>query len=176
MPFAPSIDYEYAKKITNSNFYSAYMQIAFNINKKFHKLIKSSIHFDNTSRIHMVKKQQNRKYWKLLIEIKKRIGVPVVLNTSFNRHGIATISTPRQAIEHAMEGCMDILVIGDYVIEVKKNRKFNQKTQKTYSEKESLIKSLEKRFRILNIRNIKFNRKKYKKFTKELKNSHKLFA
>ena len=176
MPFAPSIDYEYAKKITNSNFYSAYMQIAFNINKKFHKLIKSSIHHDNTSRIHMVKKNQNYKYWKLLIEIKKRIGVPVVLNTSFNRHGIATISTPRQAIEHAMEGCMDILVIGNYVIEVKKNRKFNQKSQKTYSEKESLIKSLEKRFKILKIKNIKFNQKKYKKFTKELNNSHKLLV
>ena len=74
MPFAPSIDYEYAKKITNSNFYSFYMQIAFNINKKFHKLIKSSIHYDNTSRIHMVKKKQNFKYWKLLIEIKKESG------------------------------------------------------------------------------------------------------
>ena len=71
---------------------------------------------------------------------------------------------------------MDILVIGNYVIEVKKNRKFNQKSQKTYSEKESLIKSLEKRFKILKIKNIKFNQKKYKKFTKELNNSHKLLV
>ena len=167
MPFAPSIDYEYAKKIINLKFYSAYMQIAFNINKKFHKQIKSSIHHDNTSRIHMVKREQNYRYWKLLNEIKKKIGVPVVLNTSFNRHGIATISTPRQAIEHAMEGCMDLLVIDNYVIEVKKNRKFNKKKQKTFSEKESLIKSLEKRFERLKSKKIKFNQKRYQNFIKE---------
>jgi carbamoyltransferase len=167
MPFAPSINYEYAKKIINLKFYSAYMQIAFNINKKFHKQIKSSIHHDNTSRIHMVKREQNYRYWKLLNEIKKKIGVPVVLNTSFNRHGIATISTPRQAIEHAMEGCMDLLVIDNYVIEVKKNRKFNKKKQKTFSEKESLIKSLEKRFERLKSKKIKFNQKRYQNFMKE---------
>lgn len=167
MPFAPSIDYEYAKKIINLNFYSAYMQIAFDINKKFHKQIKSSIHYDNTSRIHMVKREQNYKYWKLLNEIKKKIGVPVVLNTSFNRHGIATISTPRQAIEHAMEGCMDLLVIDNYVIEVKKNRIFNKKKQKILSEEKNLIKSLVKRFKMLKNKKIKFNQRKYQNFMKE---------
>ena len=119
------------------------MQIAFNINKKFHKLIKSSIHYDNTSRIHMVKKKQNYKYWKLLIEIKKNrcsSRFKYKFQSSWNCNNFYS----RQAIEHAMEGCMDILVIGNYVIEVKKIEKFNQKSQKTYSEKESLIKSLEK--------------------------------
>ena len=90
----------------------------------------------------MVKKQQNRKYWKLLIEI-KRNRCSSRFKYKFQSSWDCNNLYSRQAIEHAMEGCMDILVIGDYVIEVKKNRKFNQKRLKTYSEK-SLIKSLEK--------------------------------
>ena len=62
---------------------------------------------------------------------------------------------------------MDLLVIDNYVIEVKKNRKFNKKKQKTFSEKESLIKSLEKRFERLKSKKIKFNQKRYQNFMKE---------
>ena len=48
--------------------------------------------------------------------------IPIILNTSF-RHGISTISTPRQAIEHLMEGCIEILYINEFKVELKKNRK-----------------------------------------------------
>ena len=41
------------------------------------------------------------------------------MNTSFNRHGIATISSPRQAIEHLLEGCMDFLIISNFIIFLK---------------------------------------------------------
>ena len=60
---------------------------------------------------------------------KKINGIPAVLNTSFNRHGISTTS-PRQAIEHLLEGCMDYLIISNYVISAKDNRKFNRKKLK----------------------------------------------
>ena len=40
---------------------------------------------------------------------------------------------------------MDILVIGDYVIEVKKIENLIKDQKNFYSEKESLIKSLEKK-------------------------------
>ena len=37
-------------------------------------------------------------------------------NTSFNRHHIPTISDPRQALEHLLDGCMDYLAISDYLV------------------------------------------------------------
>ena len=61
------------------------------------------------------------------------------MNTSFNRHGITTISSPRQAIEHLLEGCMDYLVISNYIISFKKNRKCSLKKLKIVSDKQNLI-------------------------------------
>ncbi len=169
MPFAPSMHFSYAKKITGSNFLSSYMQIAFNIKKKFANHIKAAIHVDNTSRIHIVSKEYNFKYWKLLNEIKKIIGVPVVLNTSFNRHGIATISTPRQAIEHAIEGCMDYLAIDNFLVKVSKNRKFKKLSKKIISEKISLINDEILRLKFLKKNKIIFKQEIFQDCLRKLK-------
>ena len=169
MPFAPSMHDTFAKKITGSKFFSGYMQVAFNINKKFSTNIKSAIHHDNTSRIHMVKKEQNSKYWKLLNEIKKVIGIPVILNTSFNRHGIATIASPRQAIEHAMEGCMDYLAIDNFLIKVTENRKFKTIVKKTISENKNLINDETNRLLYLKKNKVKFNQSIFLKALSALK-------
>ena len=91
------------------------------------------------------------------------------MNTSFNRHGIATISSPRQAIEHALEGCMDYLIINDFLIKISENRKFNKRKVNTISEKNSLINDQIERYKKLNIKKIKFDKIKYKNFLKNLK-------
>ena len=169
MPFAPSVDFNFAKIITGSKFFSNYMQVAYTVKKKYFNKMKAAIHNDFSSRIHMVKKNQNLKYWKLLQEMKKIIGVPVVLNTSFNRHGIATISSPRQAIEHALEGCMDFLFINIFIIKISDNRKFNKKKIQTISEKQSILNDQTERLKKLKSKKIKFNQSKYKIFLKDLK-------
>ena len=53
---------------------------------------------------------------------KKITNLPMVLNTSFNRHGISTLSSPRQAIEHLLEGNIDILYLSKFKIKFTKNR------------------------------------------------------
>ena len=50
----------------------------------------------------------------------KLTNTPAVLNTSFNRHGIATIVTPRNAVEHLLNECIDILAIEDFIVHKKK--------------------------------------------------------
>ena len=69
---------------------------------------------DGTSRVQCVEKKLNKNYWNLINEFFKITSVPMLLNTSFNRHGIATISTPRQAIEHLHERCIDKLYLEFY--------------------------------------------------------------
>jgi len=149
MPYAPSINIEFAKKYTRNKYRCRYMQIAYKIDNNFNDL-RSSIHNDFTSRIHCVDKKINPNFWNLIQEIKKINGIPAVLNTSFNRHGISTISSPRQAIEHLLEGCMDYLIISNYVISAKDNRKFNRKKIKIDTELENLKKFSKKRFRAIN--------------------------
>ena len=113
---------------------SPYMQIALDIKKGKKKIIPSAIHVDGTSRVHVVQKNENLKYWKLINEFYKLTGLPIILNTSFNRHGIPTVSDPRQAIEHLLDGCMDYLAIENYLVSFKDNRKSKQYYKKEESE------------------------------------------
>ncbi len=122
MPYAPSILEEAYSDWVQQRHYSPYMQIAFDIKESMRDKVPSAVHVDGSSRVHVVRKSENLLYWNLIDEFKKLTGIPVLLNTSFNRHGIATISTPRQAVEHLLEGCMDLLVIDDYLVEFEENR------------------------------------------------------
>jgi carbamoyltransferase len=169
MPYAPSVSYEFINQITDDNFYSPYMQSAFNIKDSFKKKIPAAVHVDGTSRIHVVKRNENKLYWTLLNEVKKINGMPIVLNTSFNRHGISTISSPRQAIEHALEGCMDYLVINNYLVDVKKNRFFAKKFAKITSEFSNIKNDSFLRIKILKKKKISFSIKKYKVYLDQIK-------
>ena len=72
----------------------------------------------------------------------------MILNTSFNRHGIATISTPRQAIEHLLEGCMDYLAIDNYLISFSDNRIVADREEMIESEEVLLIAGAVKRLSV----------------------------
>ena len=134
MPYAPSIlEEEYMDWIEQSH-YSPYMQIAFDMKPSMVEKVPSAVHVDGTSRVHVVKKSENLLYWELISEFKKLTGIPVLLNTSFNRHGISTISSPRQAVEHLLEGCMDYLAIDNYLIAFKDNRIVADQKETTESE------------------------------------------
>ena len=140
MPYAPSILEEHVSNYTKFAKKSPYMQIAFDVKKDKEKEIRAAVHVDGTARIHTVKKSTNRKYWNLINEFKLISGLPVVLNTSFNRHHIPTISEPRQAIEHLLDGCMDYLAINDFLVSFKDNRIAKEPFKKEETEEYSLKK------------------------------------
>jgi len=122
MPYAPSILEDYMEKFVEHHNSSPYMQIAFKIKNNKKNSIPAAVHIDNTSRIHTVNRETNPRFWTLINEFRKITGLPMLLNTSFNRHHIPTISEPRQAIEHLLDGCMDYLVISNFLISFNKNR------------------------------------------------------
>lgn len=95
--------------------------------------------------------------------------MPIILNTSFNRHGIPTISSPRQAIEHALEGCMHYLIINNYLVDVKKNRFFAKKFLKIKSELQNIRDDSCYRIKILKKNKISFNTSKYKNYLSQIK-------
>ncbi|MGA1823495.1 MAG: carbamoyltransferase C-terminal domain-containing protein [bacterium] len=122
MPYAPSIMAEHLCEWVTNPHEAWYMQIAFKVFEEKRHMIPAAIHTDGSSRLHVVRREVNDKYWRLLDCFRKITGIPLVLNTSFNRHGISTISTPRQAIEHLLEGCMDYCALDDFLIEFSANR------------------------------------------------------
>ena len=94
------------------------MQKAEKIEHKFKKVTPSAVHVNNTCRVQFVDKKIFPFFWKIIMEFYKKTGIPMILNTSFNRHGISTICSPRQAIEHLLEGNIDILYLENYKIDL----------------------------------------------------------
>ena len=66
----------------------------------------------------------------------------MVLNTSFNRHGISTIATPRQAVEHLLSGSMDYLMIGDFIVSLSENRHLSEKVFENLLSEDQLLEDM----------------------------------
>jgi carbamoyltransferase len=68
-----------------------------------------------TSRVQWIDEQSNPLYAEVVAELDAMIGLPLILNTSFNvREPIVT--TPREAITTFLRSSMDALAIGPYLV------------------------------------------------------------
>ena len=136
-PFAPSILQEEVGKWFNQGIESPYMTLVDQITKdKCHKLspkdcalfgidklnvVRSEIpavtHVDYSARIQTVNKQTNRKYWHLIHKFNEITGCPVIVNTSFNVRGEPLVCTPLDAFNCFMGTELDVLVIGNFILQ-----------------------------------------------------------
>jgi carbamoyltransferase len=98
-PFAAMCLREDAEKYFELNDYtnSRYMTVNFDAKDIALKEIPGVLHVDNTCRIQLIEDESEPCY-QLLVELKKRTGVGVVLNTSFNLAGKPLVETPEDAI------------------------------------------------------------------------------
>ena len=116
MPFAPSILEEEGNKYFDNFRKSPFMTMIFNVTYQKAKLFPASIHIDNTARPNSVNKQNNPIYYQLMNKWFKQTNLPILLNTSFNRHGLPIVNSPEDAIDHLIMGAVDELIIGNYIV------------------------------------------------------------
>ena len=119
MPFAPVIMDEYKDKVLANGYATYFMTLTDYVKKPFVKRIPAAIHVDSTARAQIIRKENNPAYWQVIKEFYNKTGIPVLLNTSFNKHGLPIVHTPQEAIEHLLWGCIDELVIDSYLIKRK---------------------------------------------------------
>lgn len=116
-PFAPVVLEEFADEYFDMNGNrSPYMILAFDVREGKSKVIPAVTHVDNTARVQTINKLQNKKYWNLINEFFKITGVPVLLNTSFNRAGEVMVNTPKEAINTFLGSDLDALVLENYLV------------------------------------------------------------
>ena len=115
-PFAPSIIEDDIKKYTKFSEELEYMTITLNIDSKLKKQIPEAVHFDNTARIHLVKKDSNPKFYNLLKNVKKKIGIGSVINTSFNINNEPIVNSPLDAVRTFYSSGIDILYLNNIKI------------------------------------------------------------
>lgn len=118
-PLAPSVIEESAGDFFELSKPTPYMIVVSNVREAAQKIIPSVTHVDGTARPQTVSKAQNPVYHRLISELGKVTGVPVVMNTSFNDNGEPLVETPENAIRSFLRMKLDYLVVGDYMIKRK---------------------------------------------------------
>lgn len=74
-------------------------------------------HVDYSARVQTVRKETNPRFHALISRFKDMTGIPIVVNTSFNVRGEPIVCTPEDAFRCFMATDLDVLVIGDCVLE-----------------------------------------------------------
>jgi len=121
-PFAPSVLAErveeyFALPEATRHYPARFMLYVVDVEEDKRDIIPAVTHVDGTGRLQTVRKEQSRKYYRLIERFGQATGVPVLLNTSFNLKGEPIVNTPKEAFHTFTQSGMDILVLGDYVIE-----------------------------------------------------------
>jgi carbamoyltransferase len=117
-PFAPSITEEATGEFFEKTHPSPFMTFAYAVRPEMRAVIPAPTHVDGTARLQTVSRSANQLYWKLLRAMGDQTGVPVVLNTSFNDNE-PIVCRPEEALECFRRTRMDVLVLGNFVVERK---------------------------------------------------------
>ena len=151
-PFAPSVLREDLKEWFDINVDSPYMLLVGSINsekkiemtKEQKKLfgieklylrrsdIPAVTHVDYSARVQTVNEKNNKRYHDLISKFKEMTGCPVIVNTSFNVRGEPIVNTPTDAFNCFMGTELDFLVIGNCILDKKKQ---DSKFKKDYKSK-----------------------------------------
>jgi len=126
-PFAPSIPLEHVHEYfeVESNESMAFMLKVPKVRPEKRHLIPGVTHKDGTGRVQTVTQEANERFYNLLNLVKERIGVPILLNTSFNVRGEPIVCTPKDAYLCFMNTGIDALVLGDYLITQKRQQQID---------------------------------------------------
>ncbi len=80
-------------------------------------VIPAITHVDYSARVQTVRREDNPLYYDLIAAFDRLTGCPVVVNTSFNVRGEPIVCAPEHAFTCFMRTEMDVLVLGDYVLD-----------------------------------------------------------
>ena len=121
MPFAPSCLYESAGQLfepmDGSMETARFMTITSHCKPWMKERCPGVVHVDDTARPQLVRKEDNESYHRIIDEYRKRTGVPVIINTSFNIHEEPIVRTPEDAVRAFLDSALDYLAIGDFLVE-----------------------------------------------------------
>lgn len=111
-PFAPAVLWERAHEFFEITQPDPFMTLAPRVKEDKRDVIPAAVHVDGTGRIQTVEKSANPRYHAIIEAFGKLTGVPVLLNTSFNRHE-PIVCTPDEAVSCFLRTGMDVLVLGN---------------------------------------------------------------
>ena len=123
MTFAPSSLFEKYTELyvglEKSEEAEKFMTISCPVTDKMAEACPAAVHVDGTARPQLVDSERNPSFHKILIEYEKLSGIGCVINTSFNMHEEPIVCTPNDAVRVFLDGKLDYLAIGNYIVQSK---------------------------------------------------------
>ena len=120
MPFAPSTLYDQRDRCYQNSegaeHTAQYMTITFQSTPWMRERMGGVVHVDGTARPHLVRKEVNPSYYRIIEAYESYTGLPTILNTSFNMHEEPIVCTARDAVRSFLSGKLDYLALGPYLI------------------------------------------------------------
>lgn len=152
-PVACIIPKEFVSKYFYQDYDSPYMTFCAEAKRITKKLAPAIVHYDGTTRVQTITREDNPIIYDILLKLKEKIGVPILMNTSFNVMGDPIVDTVDDAIETYEKSNADLLYInGSKYIE----KKLISLLIATYNNDSKLIELLDslKKVKILSDNNI----------------------
>ena len=115
-PVAPMVLAEDAAAIFSGQLPSPYMLFTHRVRPGWADRIPAVVHVDGTARIQTVDDDGEPLVARMLRDLGRRTGVPVVVNTSLNTAGRPMVDDPRDALECFGSAPIDVLALGPFLV------------------------------------------------------------
>ncbi|MBV9027164.1 MAG: carbamoyltransferase, partial [Candidatus Eremiobacteraeota bacterium] len=115
-PVAPMVTNRRAADIFEGALPSPYMLFTHRVKPAWRQRIAAAVHIDGSARIQTVDEREEPLVARMLDEVERLTGVPVVINTSLNTAGRPMVDSPRDALECFGSAPIDMLAIGSFVV------------------------------------------------------------
>lgn len=115
--FAASVPAELAGEYFEVGQNARHLATMSRVKAAYRERFASAILGDGWIRLHAVNAEENPLYHRLLLEAGKRLGLPVLYNTSFNLFGDPIVCSPRDAVRSFYSSGIDSMVVGNFLLE-----------------------------------------------------------
>ena len=115
-PFAPAILREAVADWFEEEADVPFMTQVFQVRAEKRGAVPAVTHVDGSGRLQTVRREANPRFYGLIEAFGALTGVPILLNTSFNENE-PIVCRPEEALECFLRTEMDMLVLGDHVVE-----------------------------------------------------------
>jgi carbamoyltransferase len=120
MPFAPSVLHEERDRCFNglagAEHTAEFMTITFHCTPWMNERMHGVVHLDHTARPHLVRRDREPGYHRIIDAFRKRTGLPAVINTSFNMHEEPIVCDADDCVRGFLDGNLDYLAIGPHLV------------------------------------------------------------
>lgn len=116
-PIATSVLEEQMNWLIQDGHYSPFFNKSFKATNTAIEKVNAIVHVDNTVLPQIVRKEINPDWHSLIKCFYEKTGIPCIMHTSLNEKGKAICNTPANAIDTFYSCGLEVLIIGNFIIE-----------------------------------------------------------